>query len=185
MGVQEPESVVSFGDVYHWKGYREVPDQMTSMVRYGEGFVLRLTSTAENGHPGPILTFYGSEGTMEYHGGSLKLFSEPRSESFGYSTHSWPKATTEQFRKLMNLNDRLTPLDGPASADPVEWKSDDEDSTRAHLRNWVEAIRSGGKPIEDVRFGHHAALVGHMCNVSHRAGGRTVRWNRKTRKVEV
>ena len=185
MGVQEPESVVSFGDVYHWKDYREVPDQMTSMVRYGEGFVLRLTSTAENGHPGPILTFYGSEGTMEYHGGSLKLFSEPRSESFEYSTHSWPKATTEQFRRLMNLNDRLTPLDGPATAEPVEWKSGDEDATRAHLRNWIEAIRSGGKPIEDVRFGHLAALVGHMCNVSQRAGGRTVRWNKKTRKVEI
>ena len=185
MNVQEPDSVVSFGDVYHWKNYREVPDQMTSMVRYPEGFVLRLTSTAQNGHPGPLLTFYGTEGTMEYNGGSLKLFSEPRAESFGYSTHSWPKATTEQFRKVMNLNDGLTPLDGPATAEPVEWKSADEDSTRAHVRNWIEAVRGNGKPIEDVRFGHHAALVGHMCNVSHRAGGRTVRWNKATRKVEV
>ena len=70
MGVQEPESVFSFGDIYHWKNYREVPDQMTSMVKYPEGFVLRLSSTASNGHPGPILTVYGSEGTMEYTGGS-------------------------------------------------------------------------------------------------------------------
>jgi predicted dehydrogenase len=185
MGASEPESVVSFGDVYHWKNYREVPDQMTSLVRYPQGFVLKLTSTAENGHPGPLLTFYGSEGTMEYNGGSLKLFYEPRSESFGYSTHSWPKATTEQFKKLANLKDDLTPLDGPAAADPVEWKSSDEDSTRAHVRNWVEAIRGNGKPIEDVRFGHHAALVGHMCNVSHRRGGVTVRWNKTTRKVEA
>ena len=185
MGVSEPESVVSFGDVYHWKNYREVPDQMVSLVRYPEGFVLKLTSTAENSHPGPILTFYGTEGTMEYSGGSLKLFYEPRSESFGYSTHSWPKATTEQFKKLANLKDDLTPLDGPAAADPVEWKSNDEDSTRAHVRNWVEAIRGNGKPVEDVRFGHHAALVGHMCNVSQRRGGVTVRWNKATRKVEV
>jgi predicted dehydrogenase len=185
MGVQEPESVASFGDIYNWKNYREVPDQMTSMVRYQEGFVLKLTSTASNGHPGPVLTFYGSEGTLEYNGDSFKYFFEPRSESFGYSTHSWPKATVTRFKELMNLNDRLSPLDGPPVAEPVEYKSpNDEDSTRAHVRNWIEAIRTGGKPIEDVRFGHHAALVGHMCNLSYKAG-RTVRWNKKTRKVEV
>ena len=98
MGVQEPESVFSFGDVYHWKNYREVPDQMTSMVKYPEGFVLRLSSTASNGHPGPLLTFYGSEGTLEYNGGSFKHFYEPRTENFGYSTHSWPKATTRPIQ---------------------------------------------------------------------------------------
>jgi predicted dehydrogenase len=184
MGVQEPESVFSFGDIYHWKNYREVPDQMTSMVKYPEGFVLRLTSTAINGHPGPLLTFYGTEGTLEYNGDSFKHFYEPRSESFGYSTHSWPKATVDEFRKRMNLSDRLTPLDGPAAAEPVEYKSSDEDSTRAHVRSWIEAIRTGGKPIEDVRFGHHAALVGHMCNLSYKAG-KPVRWNKQTRKVEV
>ena len=184
MGVQEPESVFSFGDIYHWKNYREVPDQMTSMVKYPEGFVLRLSSTASNGHPGPILTVYGSEGTMEYTGGSFKHFYEPRTESFGYSTRSWPKATTARFKELMALGDNLTPLDGPASAEPVEYKSNDEDSTRAHVRNWIEAIRTGGKPIEDVRFGHHAALVGHMCNLSYKAG-KPVRWNKATRKVEV
>jgi predicted dehydrogenase len=184
MGVQEPESVFSYGDVYHWKNYREVPDQMTSMVKYKEGFVLRLSSTASNGHPGPLLTIYGSEGTLEYTGGSFKHFYEPRTEGFAYSTHSWPKATTAKFRELMNLNERLTPLDGPASAEPVEYKSSDEDSTRAHIRNWIDAIRTGGKPIEDVRFGHHAALVGHMCNLSYKAG-KPVRWNKATRKVEV
>ncbi|MFN8095499.1 MAG: Gfo/Idh/MocA family oxidoreductase [Vicinamibacteria bacterium] len=185
MGAQEPESVVSFGGVYHWKNYREVPDQMTSMVSYPEGFVLRLTSTAQNAHPGPILTFYGTAGTLEYNGGSMKLFTEPRAESFGYSVHSWPKATIDQFRKTMKLKDDLTPLDAAETAEPVEWKSADEDSTRAHMRHWVESIRGNEKPIEDVRFGHHAALVGHMCNVSHRAGGKTVRWNKATRKVEA
>jgi predicted dehydrogenase len=184
MGVEEPESVFSFGDIYHWKNYREVPDQMTSMVRYKEGFVLRLSSTAMNGHPGPLITVYGSEGTLEYTGGSFKLYYEPRTENFSYSTHSWPKATTARFRELMNLGENLAPLDGPASAEPVEYKSNDEDSTRAHMRNWIEAIRSGGQPIEGPRFGHHAALVGHMCNLSYKAG-KPVRWNKATRKVEV
>jgi len=185
MGVQEPDSVVSFGDIYHWKGYREVPDQMTAMVRYGEGFVLKLTSTASNGHPGPALTFYGSEGTLEYDGGSFKHFHEPRQENFTYPTNSWPKATVARFRDLMNLDEDLRPVDGPPKGEPVEYRSPhDEDSTRAHVRNWIDAIRTGGQPIESVRFGHHAALVGHMCNLSYKAG-KTVRWNKSTRKVEA
>lgn len=185
MGAQEPESVFSFGDVYHWKNYREVPDQMTSMVKYPEGFVLRLSSTASNGHPAPFLTIYGTEGTLEYSGGSFKHYYEPRTENFSYSVHSWPKATTERFKQIMALSDSLQPVDAAAVAEPVEYKSpNDEDATRAHMRNWIEAIRTGGKPIEDVRFGHHAALVGHMCNLSYRSG-KPVRWNKATRKVEV
>ena len=85
----------------------------------------------------------------------------------------------------MNLNEGLSPLDGPPVAEPVEYKSpNDEESTRAHVRNWVDAIRTGGQPIEDARFGHHAALVGHMCNLSYKAG-KPVRWNKATRKVEA
>ena len=185
MGVQEPDTVFSFGDIYRWKNYREVPDQMTSMVKYAEGFVLRLQSTSSNAHPGPLLTFYGNAGTLEYNGDSFRFFHEPESDSFGYSTHSWPKATTAAFKDLMNLNDKLTPLDGVEAAPPVEYTSpNDEDSTRAHMRNWIDAIRTGGKPIEDVRVGHHAALVGHMCNLSYRSG-KPVKWNKATRKVEA
>jgi len=185
MRVQEPESVVSFGDIYHWKNYREVPDQMTAMVKYAEGFVLKLTSTAMNGHPGPMLKFYGTEGTLEYSGSSFTYHYQPRSENFGYSVHSWPDATVAQFRTVMNLNEKLSPLDGPSAAAPVEYRApNDEDSTRAHMRNWIDAIRTGGKPIEDARAGHHAALVGHMCNLSHKAG-KPVAWNKKTRKVEM
>jgi len=185
MGVQEPESVFTFADIYRWKSYREVPDQMTSMVKYPEGFVLRLTSTSFNGHPGPLLTFYGTEGTLEYNGTNFKFFHEPESDSFGYSTYSWPKATTARFKELMNLNDKLTALDGAEAATVVEYTSpNDEESTRAHMRNWIEAIRTGGTPIEDVRFGHHAALVGHMCNLSYKSG-KPVKWNKQTRKVEI
>lgn len=185
MGVQEPATVFSFGDIYRWKNYREVPDQMTSMVNYDEGFVLKLTCTANNGHPGPALTFYGTEGTMEYNGDSFKFYYQPRVENFRYPTHSWPNATVEQFRQIMNLDDNLSPVDGPPAAQVVDYTSPNaEESTRAHIRNWVEAIRTGGQPVEDVRFGCHAALVGHMCNISYKSG-KPARWNKKTRKVEA
>jgi hypothetical protein len=95
-----------------------------------------------------------------------------------------PAEQSARFKELMSLTDSLTPIDGPATAEPVEYKSSDEDSTRAHVRSWIEAIRTGGKPLEDVRFGHHAALVGHMCNLSYKSG-KLVRWNKTAGKVEV
>jgi hypothetical protein len=157
---------------------------MTAMVRYEEGFVLRLASTAGNSHPGPMLTFFGDEGTLEYHGDSFKLYHQPRTENFDYSVHSWPAATVSRFKALMSLNDKLEPLDGPVAAEPTEYRSSDEDATRAHVRTWIEAIRGSGRPIEDARTGHNAALVGHMCNIAYRAG-KPARWNRRTRQVEA
>ena len=80
----------------NWKNYRDVPDQMTSMVPYPEGFVLRLSSTASNGDPGRLLTFDGSEGTLEYSDGSFKYFYEPRTDAFGYSNRILPEGLRRQ-----------------------------------------------------------------------------------------
>jgi predicted dehydrogenase len=187
MGVQEPESVASFGGIFRWKNYREVPDQMAAIVNYSEGFQLRLTSTANNSHPGPALTFCGTEGTLEYDGDSFKYYFEPRRENFEYPTHSWPRATVKQYNQIMNINEKESPLlDVPATSDaPVAFSNPDaEESTRAHIRNFIDAVRNGTAPIEDVRFGANAALVGHMCNLSYR-NGKIARWNKKTKQVEI
>ena len=50
-------------------------------------------------------------------------------------SRSGASAATAKFKELMTLGDNLAPLDGPAAAEPVEYKSSDEDSTRAHVRN--------------------------------------------------
>jgi len=188
MGVEAPESAVAFGDIYRWKNYRDVPDQMTALVTYAEGFTLKLTSTANNGHPGPALTFYGTEGTLEYDGDSMTYYYEPRRENFGYPTHSWATPTVEQFRQIMNLDKGLNPVIGaPAkTASPEVFSAGEgaEESTAAHLRNFYEAIRNKTQAIEPMQTGVNAVNVGHMTNISYKSG-KIVRWNKKTRKVEV
>ncbi|HUU28273.1 MAG TPA: Gfo/Idh/MocA family oxidoreductase [archaeon] len=186
MGVQEAESVACFGDIYFWKNYRDVPDQLCAIIKYKEGFTLNLTATLANAHPGPALTFYGTEGTLEYGGGWLKHYYEPRQESFGYATNSWATKTVEQFKQIMNLDDKLQPLTNPPpkAADPIEYRSTREGSTTAHLRNFYDAIRTGTQAVEDMRFGANAATVAHMTNISNNAG-KIARWNPKTKKVEV
>jgi predicted dehydrogenase len=187
MGVEAAESVFAFGAIYRWKNYRDVPDQMCALATYKEGFTFKLTATANNSHPGPAITFYGTEGTLEYNGDSMKFFFEPRQESYNYSTHSWATPTVEQFKDIMNLNDKQTPLidPPPQAAEPMSFDAKDaEDSTAAHLRNFYDAIRKGTKPLEDIRFGVNAVNVGHMVNISFKTG-KIARWNAKARKVEV
>jgi len=187
MGVDKPESVVGFADIYHWKNYREVPDQITAMVTYPQGFVLKLTTTVNNGHPEPMLVIYGTEGTLEYNGSSMKYFYEPRRESFRYATNSWATETVEQYIDIMNLDENQSPLVGPPprAAEPMQYKAERGDSPDvAHLRNFYDAVRSGSKPVEDIRFGNNAVRVGHMVNLSCKTG-KVVRWNPQAGKVEV
>ena len=188
MGVTAPEKVVAFGDIYRWKNYRDVPDQMTALAEYPEGFTLKLTSSANNGHPGPALTFYGTDGTLEYNGGSMTYYYEPRREDFRYPTYSWPTATVDKFRNIMDLNEDLQPLKNPppSAEEPQNFEPGNgtEDSTRAHMRNWYDAIRGEDTAIEPMEVGVNAVNVGHMVNVSFR-NDKTVRWNPRSRKVEM
>ena len=192
MGVETPEKVISFGDIYRWDkeggGYRDVPDQMEAMAFYPDkGFNLKLTATANNSHPGPLVVIYGTNGTMEYDGESLKYYYEPRRENYGYPTDSWTRETVKELAEIMKLDKNLSPVvqSPPRAGEPFEIRSEGgEGTTTAHLRNFYDAIRGQGKAVEPASFGHHAALVGHMSNISYKTG-KVVHYNKKTGKVEV
>ena len=99
----------------------------------------------------------------------MKFFSEPRQESFGYATNSWPKKTVEQFKKILNLDNNQRPLAGqPArAAEAMEFEAAQGHSADVeHLRNFYDAIRTGSKDIEDIRFGADAVRIGHMINIA-------------------
>ncbi|MBN2290512.1 MAG: Gfo/Idh/MocA family oxidoreductase, partial [Candidatus Glassbacteria bacterium] len=159
MGVREPESVACLAGTFNWKNYREVPDQLCALVNYPQGFQLKLTTSVNNGHQGPVITFYGTEGTLEYGWSWLKYYYQPMQEAFGYATHSWAAETADRYREIMGLDEKMRPLAGrPAGAsEPMEYSpsgGDDEDT--AHLRSFYDAVRTGAKPAEDVRFGNDA-----------------------------
>ena len=57
------------------------------------------------------------------------------------------------------------------------------DGTVAHLRNWIECMRSRARPNADIRIGHAAARTSHIANAALRAK-RQVRWNAQAERVE-
>lgn len=47
---------------------------------------------------------------------------------------------------------------------------------RHHLQDWLDCIRSRGKPVADVEIGHRSVTVCHLANIA-RAVGRPLRWD--------
>lgn len=186
MNVKMASRVTAMGGIYNWKE-REVPDQMSAIVEYPEGFQLTLTSTANNNHSFPLLTIMGTEGTLDYYGTRLVLHREPQLESYAYSTRSWPEATKRRYAELNDLDPESMRPKATANVkqqEPEAIETPGRESTEAHLTKFYDSVRTRQEPEENGEMGHLCATVGHMVNISHKAG-KSARWDAAARRVET
>jgi hypothetical protein len=98
---------------------------------------------------------------------------EYKSEGYGYSIDSWPKAMQDAF---MNQGNHRAESDG-TGVKPVPENlqfADKPDATVLHMANFFEAVRTRTPSYETAEVGHHAAAAGHMVNLSYRSGKRMV-----------
>jgi predicted dehydrogenase len=184
MNVRMASRVTAIGGINHWKD-RELPDQMSAIVEYSEGFTLTLTSTATNNHTFPALTIMGTEGTLAFDAGRLVYYAEPMLENYTYSTNSWPKATREKYAELNDLDP--TSMRPRATAtitrpDPEVIDTPGTEATERHLGKFYESVRTRTEPVENGEMGHLCATVGHMVNLSHQQR-REMRWDTASQKV--
>ena len=178
MGVTMPRRVTGIGSIHRWSD-REVPDQMSAIVEYEEGFTLNLAATANNAHPAPPLTLLGTEGTLEYYANRLVVHDEPMLENYTYSTNHFPEAQKDAFAAQHDLDRasmRPRAALGRKPAPPEEIKVEGGDATVPHLAAFFDAMRTRKEPFENAVMGHQCATVGHMVNISHRQGTH-VRWD--------
>jgi predicted dehydrogenase len=56
------------------------------------------------------------------------------------------------------------------------------DARPAHVRNFLDCVRSRQQPVENLEIGHHVSTVAHLGNIALRSGA-TVHWDSKTDKV--
>lgn len=55
-------------------------------------------------------------------------------------------------------------------------------SREAHVKDFLECVRSRRQPVEHLEIGHHASTVAHLGNVALRTGSKIV-WNAETEKA--
>ncbi len=56
------------------------------------------------------------------------------------------------------------------------------DARPAHVRNFLDCLRSRGQPVENLEVGHHVSTVAHLGNLALRSG-RKIRWDHEREQV--
>lgn len=163
-GLPHPRSVTANGGIYQWKDGRTNFDTLTAVFDYGplddptEGFQVVYSSRFSNSAGGVKEIYYSN-------GGELNLDTGTVGPNGGLE---------EGYAKAMGMvQNRLAPLqlegDGPAvtaantGADPM---------TNAHMRNWLECLRSRAEPNGPVEAGYQHSIACIMANAAARTGER-------------
>jgi predicted dehydrogenase len=159
-GLKHPRSVVANGGIYFWKDGRKNWDTTTAVFDYGDdkqGFQVQFTSRMANGDENPMEIYYSN-------GGELNLNTNKVSGRGGMN---------ERHAKAMKMEANiLTEIDISKSAEKVVASANTggDSLTSAHMRNWMECVRSRKEPHAPVEAGYMHSIATIMTNAAVRTG---------------
>lgn len=176
-GLAHPRSVVANGGIYMWKDGRSNWDTTTAVFDYGpandsaNGFQVIFSSRMHNGDERPAELYFSN-------GGELNLITNKVSPAGGLRKNH-ADAMKMQPNLLPEMNLVAEKVEVAASAntggDPL---------TSAHMRNWMECVRSRKQPNAPVEAGYNHSVATIMTNAAVRTGGKAV-FDSATRQVLV
>ncbi len=164
-GLHYPRSVAANGGIYVWKDGRGNHDTMTAVFDYGpsddpeSGFQVVYSSRMHNS-AGGIKELYFSNG------GTLNLDTNKVTPEGGL---------TERYAKAMGMKPNLLKeFELPATVVETAANTGADDMTVAHMRNWMDCMRSRKKANADemAGFNHSVAVI--MTNAALRTGEKVV-----------
>ena len=173
-GLQHPRSVVANGGIYMWKDGRRNWDTITAVFDYGpendlsSGFQVTFSSRMHNGDEHPKEIYYSN-------GGELNLDTNMVSPTGGLR-----KNHAEAMKMQPNLltEMKLTEVEKVA----VSANTGGDRLTSAHVRNWMECIRSRKQPTAPVEAGYSHSIATIMTNTAAHTGLK-VTFDEKTQEV--
>src|SRR5438874_2782718 len=181
LGINEPpKQAASVGGIRRWKDGRNMPDVHGVVYYYGELPVyMRLNLGTEMPETYRI---QGSKGILEVTGSNLSYTPQSGKDSgLSYYTGSYPRALREAY--LAKWHEENDPKLGEAQmSETISFSGPDFDDVRPHLCTFFEAVRTRKPVVEDVVFGHHAALACHMANESYFRKS-VVSWDEATKTI--
>lgn len=174
-GLDHPRSVTANGGIYQWKDGRRNWDTTTAVFEYGPandpttGFQVVFMSRMHNGDDDPAELYYSN-------GGELNLVTNKVSPKGGLRARA-AAAMKMQPNLLPELNLTDTVVKVEAGAD-----TGGDALTTAHIRNWMECIRSRKQPNAPVEAGYTHSIATIMANAACRTGQK-VTFDEKTQEV--
>lgn len=166
-GLKHPRSAVANGGVYFWKDGRRSWDTMTVVFEYGpendpaSGFQVLFTSRMHNGDENPAEVYYSN-------GGELNLNTNKVSSRGGLQ--EWAARAMNMQPNLlpaMNIEDMMGKVVASANTgnDPL---------TAAHMRNWMECVRSRKQPNAPIEAGYSHSIASIMATAAAHTGAKAV-----------
>jgi len=173
-GLDHPRSVVANGGIYMWKDGRTNWDTITAVFDYGPtndpatGFQVTFGSRMHNGDEKPAEIYYSN-------GGELNLNTNMVSPKGGL---------TKRFADDMKMQPNLLPEQSLSKPDPVVASANTggDKLTSAHVRNWMECIRSRKQTNAPVEAGYSHSIATIMTNAAAHTGAK-VTFDEKTQEV--
>lgn len=175
-GLKHPRSVTANGGIYQWKDGRRNWDTITAVFDYGpaddltSGFQVSFQSRMHNGTENPTEIYYSN-------GGELNLDTNKISPKGGL---------TQRFAAAMGMQPFLLPEQTLASTERVVASANTggDALTSAHVRNWMECIRSRKTPNAPVEAGYAHSIANIMTTAAAHTGGKAT-FDEKTQEVMV
>lgn len=161
-GLPHPRSVAANGGIYLWKDGRENFDTMTAVFDYGplndksKGFQVIYSSRFTNSAGGVKEIYYSN-------GGELNLDTNKITPNGGLNERN---ATT------MGMQPNLLPEISLTDAGGVETAANTgvDNLTSAHMRNWMECVRSRKKTNAGEMAGYNHSIANIMVTAALRTG---------------
>lgn len=168
-GQRHPRNVVANGGIYCWRDGRMNPDTVTAVFEYGPadskepGFQVTYTSRMGNS-AGNREVYYSNRGSLDVQDGQV-------SPEGGLTAKYASRAGVEP--NLVSARSLKEP-DAPAASREVSpTRTGANPTVVAHMRNWLESIRSRKPPVADARAGFDHT-VAHCMTVTALQTGRRV-----------
>jgi predicted dehydrogenase len=166
-GLKHPRSVVSNGGIYQWKDGRRNWDTTTAVFDYGpqdnmeKGFQVVFTSRMHNGDENPAEIYYSNGGEMNLNTNMVSPvggLTEKSAAAMGMKANRLPEL------KLVEKSEAVA-----ASAN-----TGGDKLTSAHMRNWMECIRSRKETNAPVEAGYYHSIANIMTTAASRTGKKAV-----------
>ena len=174
-GYNHPRSVTANGGIYMWKDGRRNWDTITAVFDYGptndstSGFQVVFGSRMHNGEDKPGEIYYSN-------GGELNLITNKVSPKGGLKAN-YADAMNMKPNLLpeLNLTERIVKVEAGAN-------TGGDELTTAHVKNWMECIRSRKQTNAPVEAGYYHSIANIMTNAAARTGEK-VTFDEKTQEV--
>lgn len=160
-GLSHPRSVAANGGIYLWKDGRDNFDTMTAVFDYGpandmsKGFQVVYSSRFTNAAGGTKELYYSNGGTLNLD--TNKINSEG--------------GLTQGHAAAMGLQPNLLPeMDLPQIQVSTAADTGSDPLTTAHMRNWMECLRSRKQPNAPAKAGYEHSIANIMVTAALRTG---------------